>query len=66
MPDRFLVALGGGVFLVWAASMFAEMITRQAYTTPLAVHGMMGTIVGSVFTEYRMRKKQREREDQDA
>jgi hypothetical protein len=61
--DRFIVGLGAGVFIVWAFSMIAEVVTGGAYSTPLAVHGMMGTIVGAVFTERHMRRRHDEEED---
>lgn len=63
LADRFIVALGLGVFTVWSISCLAEIIGGGAYKTPLVIHGMMGTIVGAVFTEYRMRKRRREQEE---
>lgn len=59
VPDRFILGLGGGVFIVWAVSCIAQIVTGGAYETPLAIHGVMGTIVGSVFTERQIRSRRR-------
>lgn len=62
MQDRFIVGLGWGILACWAISVLAEIVSNAVggtYTTPLAVHAMMGTIVGAVFTEQRMRKATR-------
>lgn len=62
--DRFIVALGLGVFVVWAVSCLAQIVTHDAYTTPTALHGMMGTIVGSVFAEGWLRRGKRKADEQ--
>lgn len=64
VPDRFILGLGGGIFIVWAISCIAEILSKagivsSGYDTPLAIHGVMGTIVGSVFTERRIRIRRR-------
>lgn len=68
LPDRFIIGLGGGVFAVWALSVIAEIVANAldgSYHTPLPLHGMMGTIVGAVFTEARMRARRRALDQED-
>lgn len=63
MNDRaynpFMYGLGVAVTVVWLASMTAEIVTSGAYTTPLAVHGLMGTVVGSVFADVGLRRSRK-------
>jgi hypothetical protein len=59
LPDRFIIGLGAAVTIVWSFSCIAEIVSTN-YHTPLALHGMMGTIVGAVFTEGRIRTKRRQ------
>lgn len=66
LPDRFIIALGLGIFTIWAISCIAEIVSGGAYKTPLALHGMMGTIVGAVFTEARMRRQRRKQQEEDS
>lgn len=54
--DRFIIALGLGVFFVWASSCIAQIIASGSYTTPTALHAIMGTIVGSTFAEGWLRR----------
>lgn len=62
-PDRFIYGLGAGVFAVWSISCIAQIVTGGDYQTPIAIHGMMGTIVGAVFAEARIRVRRRQLRD---
>lgn len=60
LPPRFIVALGLGVLVIWALSVVAQIVSAATggnYETPIAVHGMMGTIVGVAFGERQIRKR---------
>jgi hypothetical protein len=59
----FVYGLGGAVAFAWFASIFADMIS-STYTTPLAVHGLMGTVVGSVYADIRLRIARRKLQEE--
>lgn len=52
----FVYGLGAAVSVVWMVSVFAEVLSAGNYSTPLAVHGLMGTVVGSVFADAGLRR----------
>lgn len=54
----FIYGLGAAVALVWMASVIASIIDHD-YETPLALHGLMGTVVGSVFADIGLRRARR-------
>jgi hypothetical protein len=64
LPDRdpvstaFIYGLGAAVTLAWLASVFADMLVK-GYDTPIALHGLMGTVVGSVFADAGLRRARR-------
>lgn len=51
-PDRlaaaFIYGLGLAVCIAWVASVGAD-IAIASYSTPAAVHGLMGIVVGAIF-----------------
>jgi hypothetical protein len=51
----FIYGLGGAVAFCWVASVFASIIWHGHYDTPVALHGLMGTVVGSVFADAKLR-----------
>jgi uncharacterized membrane protein len=51
----FVYGLGVAVAIAWVASVFADILI-PAYNTPIALHGLMGTVVGSVFADVGLRK----------
>lgn len=53
------VGIGILVALIWTASMIVELVSSQTYKTPLEVHGLMGTIVGALYTHERIRRSRR-------
>lgn len=55
----FIYGLGAAVTLAWLASVFADIVVKN-YDTPIALHGLMGTVVGSVFADTRLRRARRE------
>lgn len=59
----FIYGLGAAVAIVWMASVIASIVDR-GYETPLALHGLMGTVVGSVFADVGLRRAQRRRDNQ--
>lgn len=67
--DRFIRGLGGGVFAIWAISCLAQIVTGATaipdYETPTAVHGMMGSIVGAVVAEIRLRSRRRQLSEEE-
>lgn len=50
------VGVGVAVAAVWMASMTLQLATRGEYATPLEVHGLMGTVVGALYTHERIRR----------
>lgn len=62
-PALFTVGLGVAVTIAWLLSVGAEIYaanTGGSYRTPLAIHGLMGTIVGAVYASWRVTKRNRE------
>lgn len=51
----FIYGLGAAVALAWLASVFADILI-PSYQTPIALHGLMGTVVGSVFADAGLRR----------
>lgn len=45
----FIYGLGAAVTIVWIASVIVSILDHS-YETPLVLHGLMGTVVGSVFS----------------
>jgi len=54
----FVYGLGAAVTLAWLASVFADILVA-GYSTPIALHGLMGTVVGSVFADAGLRRARR-------
>lgn len=54
----FVYGLGAAVTLAWLASVFADILVAH-YSTPIALHGLMGTVVGSVFADAGLRRARR-------
>lgn len=63
VPQALIYGLGAAVGIGWLASTIAD-IAMASYATPMAVHGLMGTIVGSIFADANLRKSRRRREDE--
>lgn len=55
----FTIAVGAVVAVIWTASMVVQLITQGAYTTPLEVHGLMGTVVGALYTQWRIERNRK-------
>lgn len=68
-PTRFVVGIGVSVAILEALSVIAEIYTKAVlqldpgYTTPLALHGLMGTVVGAVYASMRVSKAKGEAKD---
>lgn len=54
----FIYGLGIAVTLAWFASVIADIVVAD-YSTPVALHGLMGTVVGSVFADASLRRARR-------
>jgi hypothetical protein len=54
----FIYGLGMAVTIAWVASVFADILI-STYSTPIALHGLMGTVVGSVFADAGLRRARR-------
>lgn len=52
----FVYGLGVSVTVCWVASVVADILIGTAYGTPIALHGLMGTVVGSVFADAQLRR----------
>jgi tetrahydromethanopterin S-methyltransferase subunit C len=63
VSTAFIYGLGASVTLVWMASMIASILDHT-YTTPVALHGLMGTVVGSVFADAGLRRARRQLRDE--
>lgn len=50
------IGVGVLVAVMWAASMTIQLTTGGAYKTPLEVHGLMGTVVGALYTHDRIKR----------
>lgn len=55
MSTAFIYGLGLAVSLGWLASVVADIVV-SGYGTPIALHGLMGTVVGSVFADAGLRR----------
>jgi uncharacterized membrane protein len=51
----FTYGLGAAVAIGWLASVVAD-IGMDGYTTPVALHGLMGVVLGSVFGDAGLRR----------
>jgi hypothetical protein len=58
VASAFVYGLGVAVALAWLASVCASILDHT-YVTPIALHGLMGTVVGSVFADVGLRRAQR-------
>lgn len=61
-PTLFAIGLGIAVAAGWLFSFTVEIYTHAIgsavpYTTPLVVHGLMGTVVGAVYASWRVSKR---------
>lgn len=54
----FIYGLGAAVALAWLASVIGDIVIAP-YSTPVALHGIMGTVVGSAFADFRLRNARR-------
>jgi|1185.fasta_scaffold1783452_2 hypothetical protein len=54
--SQLTLVVGALVALVWTASMAVQLASQGAYSTPLEVHGLMGTVVGALYTHERIRR----------
>lgn len=54
----FVYGLGAAVTIAWFASVIADIVI-ETYATPIALHGLMGTVVGSVFADAGLRRARR-------
>lgn len=54
----FIYGLGAAVTVAWLVSVFADIFVK-GYETPVALHGIMGTVVGAVFAADRLRRVHR-------
>lgn len=59
----FIYGLGTAVMIAWFACVATQIITNGAFQTPFAVHGLMGTVVGSVFGDVALRRAAQKRGD---
>lgn len=65
LSTAFVYGLGLAVTVAWVASVFADIFI-DGYGTPIALHGLMGTVVGSVFADAGLRRaRQKLLEDRD-
>lgn len=55
----FRVGLGIAVMAAWLVCIAAEVASSGAFSTPLPVHALMGTVVGSVFGDAALRRARR-------
>jgi hypothetical protein len=58
----FMYGLGAAVAVAWVASTFADILILD-YSTPLPLHGLMGTVVGSVFGAAGLQKARQKARD---
>lgn len=61
-PTIFAIGLGIAVMVGWLLSLSVEVYTHATttaapYTTPAAVHGLMGIVVGAVYASWRVAKR---------
>lgn len=61
----FIYGLGAAVGIAWVVSVFADIFIAN-YGTPVALHGLMGTVVGSVFADASLRKARKRLQGQVA
>lgn len=59
ISSAFIYGLGAAVAIAWFASVIADMVL-DGYSTPVALHGLMGTVVGSVFADFGLRRSRRQ------
>lgn len=67
--DRvFRTGLGVAVAIAWLVSVIADILIPE-YQTPIAIHGLMGTVVGSIYADARIeaaRNKFKRKDDDDS
>jgi hypothetical protein len=58
LSRAFIYGLGVAVTIAWFASVIADILIAT-YATPVALHGLEGTVVGSVFADASLRRARR-------
>jgi hypothetical protein len=58
--SSFTKVVGAIIVSVWAACMVAQIATRstaEPFVTPLEVHGLVGVVVGALYTKNQIDKR---------
>ena len=55
ISTAFIYGLGAAVAIAWFVSIIADIVVMD-YSTPTAMHGLMGVVVGSVFADAGLRR----------
>lgn len=58
VSTAFIYGLGAAVTVAWFASVIADIVV-PGYATPIPLHGLEGTVVGSVFADLQLRRSRR-------